>query len=149
LRFGIRFTTEQYHETKLLKILSNANASRFLYKDVMNWGCTAWLDNYDFNPSRASRNAQVKYLEKWLNFQDSRPQQIPTLLPGPLHQVVQMTTFNFTNQLFTLVSDQALFGNLDNLDVNDDNPFGKYVSPNGLLSTVNSGHGTIWPTNTK
>jgi hypothetical protein len=81
----------------------------------------------------------VKYLEKWLNFQHSRPQQIPTLLPGPLHQVVQTTTFNFTNQLFSLVSDQALFGNLDNLDVNDDNPFGKYVSPNGLLSTVNSG----------
>jgi hypothetical protein len=38
-----------------------------------------------------------------------------------------------------LVSDRALFGNLDNLDVNVDDPFGKYVPPNGLLSTVNSG----------
>ena len=52
---------------------------------------------------------------------------------------MQTTTFDFANQLFTLVSDQALFGNLDNLDVNVDDPFGKYVSPNGLLSTVNSG----------
>jgi hypothetical protein len=38
-----------------------------------------------------------------------------------------------------LVSDRALFGNLNKLDVNVDNPFGKYVPSAGLLSTVNSG----------
>jgi hypothetical protein len=52
---------------------------------------------------------------------------------------VQTACFNFTNQLYSLVSDRALFGNLDNLDVNIDDPYGKYVPPNGLLSTVNSG----------
>jgi hypothetical protein len=133
LRFGIRFITEQYHKTKLLKILSNANAPHYLYKEVMNWGSATHLDNYHLNPTRSSRKAQVKYLEKWLQCQYSRPQQIPTPLPGPFPQVVQTTTFNFTNQLFTLISDQVLFGNLDNLDVNVDNPFGKYVPPNGLL----------------
>jgi hypothetical protein len=81
----------------------------------------------------------VKYLEKWLQCQYSCPKQIPTPLPGPFPQVVQTTTFNFTNQLFTLISDQVLFGNLDNLDVNVDDPFGKYVPWNGLLSTFNSG----------
>jgi hypothetical protein len=139
LRFGIRFTTEQYHETKLLKILSDANAPHYLYKEVMNWGSAARLDNYHFNPTRSSRKAQVKYLEKWLQRQYSRPQQIPTPLPGPFPQVVQTTTFNFTNQSFTLIFDQVLFGNLDNLDVNVDDPFGKYVPPNGLLSTINLG----------
>jgi hypothetical protein len=118
LRFGIRFTTEQYHETKLLKILSNANTSYYLYKEVVDWGSAERLENYNFNPTRSSRNAQVKYVENWLRCQHSRPQQISTLLPGPLQQVVQTTYFNFTNQLFTLVSDQALFCNLDNLDVN-------------------------------
>jgi hypothetical protein len=139
LRFGIRFTTKQYHETKLFKILSNANAPHYLYKEVMNWGSDAHLDNYHFNPTRSSRKAQVKYLEKCLQCQYSCPQQIPTPLPGPFPQVVQTTTFNFTNQLFTLISDQVLFRNLDSLDVNVDNPFGKFVQPNGLLSTVNSG----------
>jgi hypothetical protein len=139
LRFGIRFTTKQYHKTKLLKVLSNANAPHYLYKEVMNWGSAARLDNYHFNPTGSSRKAQVEYLEKWLQCQYSRPQQIPTPLPGPLPQVVQTTTFNFTNQLFTLISDQVLFGNLDNLDVNVDGPFSKYVPPNRLLSTVNSG----------
>ena len=139
LRFGIRFTTEQYHETKLLKILSDANASHYLYKDVMEWGRAARHDNYNFNPTRSSRNAQVKYLETWLQCQHSRPQQIPTPLSGPLQQVVHTTTFNFTTQLYSLVSDQASFGTLKNLDVNVDDPFGKYVPPDGLLSTVNSG----------
>ena len=139
LRFGIRFTTAQFHETKLLKILSDANASHYLYKEIMEWGRAAEHDNYNFNPTRSSRNAQVKYLEKWLQCQKSRPQQVPTTLPGPVPQVVQTTCFNFTNQLYSLVSDRALFGNLDNLDVNLDNPFGKYVPPTGLLSTTNSG----------
>jgi hypothetical protein len=102
-------------------------------------GRAAVHDNYNFNPTRTSRNAQVKYLEKWLQFQKSRPQQVPTHLPGPQDQVVQTTCFNFTNQLHSLVSDPALFGNLDNLDINVDDPYGKYVPPNGLLSTVNSG----------
>jgi hypothetical protein len=139
LKFSIRFATKQYHKTKLLKILSDASAPHYLYQEVMNWGSAARLDNYHFSPTRSSRNAQVKYLEKWLQCQYSRKQQIPTPLPGPFPQVVQTTTFNFTNQLFTLISYQVLFGNLDNLDVNVDDQFGKHVSPDGLLSTVNSG----------
>jgi hypothetical protein len=55
LRFGIRFTTEQYHKPKLLKILSDANAPHYLYKEGMNWGRAARLDNYHFNPTRSSR----------------------------------------------------------------------------------------------
>jgi hypothetical protein len=80
----------------------------------MEWGRAAAHDNYNFNPTRTSRNAHVKYLEKWLQFQKSRPQQVPTHFPGPGDQVVETTCFNFTNQLYSLVSDGALFGNLDN-----------------------------------
>jgi hypothetical protein len=68
LRFGIRFTTEQYHETNLLKILSNSNAPHYLYKEVMNWGSAVHLDNYHINPTCSSRKALVKYLKKWLQY---------------------------------------------------------------------------------
>ena len=139
LRFGIRFTTEQYHETKLLKILSDANAPHYLYKDIIEWGRAANGNNYHFHPQRSTRKAQVKYLETWLRCQKSRPQQIPTTLPGPVIQVVQTTCFNFSQQLYNLVADRALFGTLHNLDVNFNDPFGKYVPSNGLLSTTNSG----------
>jgi hypothetical protein len=139
LRFGIGFTTAQLHKTKVLQLFSDANAPHYLYKNVIEWGLAAVHDEYNFHPTRTTQTAQVKYLEKWLKFQKCRPRQIPTNLPGPGDQVVQTTYFEFTNQLYSLVSDRALFGNLDNLDVNVDNPFGKYVPPNGLLSTINSG----------
>jgi hypothetical protein len=80
----------------------------------MEWGRNVAHNNYNFNPTRTSRNAQVKYLEKWLQFQKFHPQQVPTHLPGPGDQVVQTTCFNFTDQLYSLVSDRALFGNLNN-----------------------------------
>jgi hypothetical protein len=50
------------------------------------------------------------------------------------------TCFNFTDQLYWLVaSDGVLFGKLDNLDVNDDDPpLRNYFPINGLLSTTNS-----------
>jgi hypothetical protein len=108
----------------------------------MEWGCAAQHDNCDFNPQRSSQNAQVKYIKNWLQCQNSCPQQIPTMLPGPVEQVMQTTCFNFTNQLHLLASDQSLFAtNLDNLNVNHaDVPFGKYVPPkSGLLSTTNLG----------
>jgi hypothetical protein len=50
LRFGSRFTTKHYHRTKLFKILSDANASHYLYKEIFQRGCAAQNDNYDFNP---------------------------------------------------------------------------------------------------
>ena len=82
----------------------------------------------------------MKYLETWLQCQKSRPQQIPTTLPGPVIQVVQTTYFNFSQQLYSnLVANCALFGKLHNLDVNINDPFGKYVPTNGLLSTTNLG----------
>jgi hypothetical protein len=65
LRFGIRFTTKQFHETKLLKILSDANAPHYLYKDIIEWGRAAKGTNYHFDPQRWSRKAQVKYLETY------------------------------------------------------------------------------------
>jgi hypothetical protein len=62
LRFGICFTTKQFHKTKTLKVLSSeASASHYLYKEIIEWGCAAQHGNYDFN----------HYLENWLQLQNS------------------------------------------------------------------------------
>jgi hypothetical protein len=60
-------------------------------------------------------------------------QRILSLLPGAVMQTIQVTWFNFTNQLYALVSDNALLlcGNLDNLGVNLVDPFAKHTSPLG------------------
>jgi hypothetical protein len=64
---------------------------------------------------------------------------MPTTLPGPVEQVVQMTSFNSTNQLYLLASDLVLFGKLDNLDVKAYDLFGKYLPTSGLLQATKLG----------
>ena len=39
---------------------------------------------------------------------------------------IDVTVFNFENQLLNLLKDRTLFGDLQNLDINLDDPFGKY-----------------------
>jgi hypothetical protein len=78
-------------------------------------------------------------MEKWLHLKPCHPESVNHVLPGPAMQVLQVTRFNFTNQLHALLTDYALCGNLENLEVNLVDPFGKYAPPPGRLLTVNSG----------
>ena len=41
--------------------------------------------------------------------------------------------------MLSLLNDKELFGDINNLDINPDNPFGYYKAPDNVLSTVNSG----------
>ena len=58
--------------------------------------------------------------------------------PNNPPEIVLVTTFNFTAQL-SLLFDSNLFNNIDNLDINPKNPFGKYKTNHCKLSTINSG----------
>jgi hypothetical protein len=51
--------------------------------------------------------------------------------------VVEVT--RFVDGLHSLLSHPDLTGSLENLDVNPVDPFGKYVSPDGLLGPVHLG----------
>ena len=53
---------------------------------------------------------------------------------------MNVTVFNFEKQLINLLQDKSLFGTIQNLDVNPDDPFGKYKAKNNYLSTINSGN---------
>jgi hypothetical protein len=81
----------------------------------------------------------VNYLEKLLHLAPCRPETVKLVLPGPAMEAILVTQFNFTNQLHAKLTDPALVGNLDNLDVNPADPFAKYASPSGRLPNVNSG----------
>ena len=134
-------TTAQFHETKLLHILDTAGVPHGLYKQILDWAKAAKQDNYNFLPERTSRNSQLQFLKKWLNFgPECEPYVLKTRLPGEPIDGVNVTVFNCTSQLFSLLNDQSLFGDLNNLDINPSNVFGKYKSTSNLLSTVNSGN---------
>jgi hypothetical protein len=137
-RYGISFTSSEYVETKLLKVLNDAHAPHFLYQDVLNWAREANALNYDFMPRRTSRKAQIKHIEKWQQLQYCRPETIQLTLPGD-GKVIPVTRFPFVNMLYSLLSDPLFVSDISNLDVNPNDPFGKYQSKDDFLTTVNSG----------
>ena len=52
---------------------------------------------------------------------------------------VPVIVFDFKQQLLSLLNDSQLIYNINMLDVPKNNPFNKYLSPNGKLSCFNSG----------
>ena len=70
-----------------------------------------------------------------------KPEVVSVKLPlsDHLEEDISITCFNFADMLISLLSDSCLTGNLENLDVNERDPFAKYSTPGGLLSCINSG----------
>jgi hypothetical protein len=52
---------------------------------------------------------------------------------------IQITRFDFLSQIYSLITDKSLSGDLTQLDVNPEDPFSKYQYPNGRFEAFNSG----------
>jgi len=135
---GFLFSKQDLFETQLLKILNDANTPHFLFQDLMEWASNASKNGYNFIPLCATRKATIKRLEKDYQLQYCRPFQIPiTFQEDGLE--IEITAFDFQAQLYSLLSNDELTNDLNMLDVNKDDPFTKYIPPDGMIGTFNSG----------
>jgi hypothetical protein len=105
----------------------------------MDWGAEAKKLNYNFQPTRTTRKAQLSFLEKFTDMQDSKPHQVICKLSGTDELEVPVTRFDFKAGLLSLLTDPAIVSDLNNLDVNHDDPFKPFVAPDNRLGCVNSG----------
>jgi len=138
------YLKDDVHELKLLQHLNKQNVPHGLYQDIITWGREAFRDGYKFCPRRLTRGAQVKHLQSWLQLDYVNPETVPCYLPTKdetLFDFVPVTRFDFNKMLMSLLLDPKIMGELTNLDVNPEDPFSKYVSPTGRLSTAHSG---VW-----
>ena len=124
--------------TKLLKILQDANAQHYLYEQVMAWAAESNASDFNFAAAPRKRHQVITDLEKKFNLHPVRPFQIPIKFPEDGLEI-SVTAYDFVAQLHSLLSDDTLTGDLNDLDVNQNAPFTKYVSPDGLLGPFNSG----------
>jgi hypothetical protein len=93
----------------------------------LNWAKEANKLKYDFLPHRTTWKAQIKHIEKWQQLQYCQPKTVQLTLMGD-GKIIPVTRFPFVNMLYSLLSDPFLALDLSNLDVNPDDPFGKYGS---------------------
>ena len=135
------FTNTMHYQTKLLKILDDANTPHYLYREIIEWAIETQDAHVNFGDLIKTREGNISHIEKLLPWLKSTAPYIVTtnLKTNDKPQPIEITVFDFKTQLMSLLDDKTLFGDINNLDVNPEDPFGLYNAPHQVLSTVNSG----------
>ena len=136
----ITFTDEMRVEVSLLRLCNNMDAPLWAFEQIMEWAHDALSTGYKFIPQQSQYESQIKKLGKWLNMEHIRPIEQKIELPSKhegKHEI-NVTTFQFKNQVHSLLSDPIL-NRPENLVINKENPFSKYEPPDGLLGECLSG----------
>ena len=133
------FAPDTYAQTTLLKMLNDINAPFHMYKEIMDWGRNAHENGFDFIPKQRTRQGAVNHLRKKFKLDTLKPQQIMVKLPGDDNLEVPVTIFDFTGGLFEMLTDPDLVGDVSLLDVNPNDPFGKYRSRGNRIDCINAG----------
>jgi hypothetical protein len=131
------FTNSACHEVKLLKLLHDIGAPNYAFQSFMEWGRNCSRDEYNFQPCPLRYESQIRNLTQLVGMDGCRPTKIPVLLE-PDSIVLDVVVFPFATMLSSLLNCPIL-NKLENLVVNPQDRFGRFVSVDGLLDEVNSG----------
>jgi hypothetical protein len=134
------YTIRREVEIRLLKLCTELDAPLYAFEEIMKWARHAFDSGYDFLPRQATYRDQVKKLELWMGMENHRPKEIEVKLPSDKRDedVVQVTVFDFKAQLQSLLDDPVLNRD-ENLVINHEERFTRYVPPNGRLGECLSG----------
>ena len=133
------YTLDNDVEIELLSILQDMNAPLYAFEQIMTWAQRAHTQGYNFTPQNKTYRGQISTLEA----------KIPNMFPRPNLRSVHLhpdnfetyvPIFDFVPTLTSLLEDPVL-NQIQNLDVNFDvnERFKKFVPPNNLLDSINSG----------
>jgi len=160
------YTNSRRVEIYLLKICNEIEAPLYAFEEIMKWAADAYHSGYDFNPRQSTYQAQMSTLEIWMGMNHQRPVEVSVTLPGlssnpilpvqnptsnvandainpppvvpPPPDTIKVTTFDFRQQLASLLDDPVLNRD-ENLVINTTDRFQKYIPPDGLLGECLSG----------
>ena len=107
----------------------------------MQWAVDSKAHGYQFESQCNSRPAVIDNLVKHFKLQHCKPHQTTLSFPEDNLQI-NITRFDFVAQLFSLLTDKSLTGDITQLDVPQDNPFGMYTSPMVILDHSTLAGGT-------
>ena len=132
------FTVDQYCETDLAKLLNDKHVPHGLYQDVLQWARKAKRMKYSFEPKRIKRSTLIHHLSRWQQNQNRHPVQKRVSLPGEPALNMPITCYDFKTELMSLL-ESSVFNQIENLDVNANNPFAAYKSSSGRINCFNAG----------
>jgi Plavaka transposase len=133
------YTIRKEVDIRLLKLCTEMEAPLYAFEEIMNWARHAIQSGYDFVPKYTTYRQQVDRLEVWMGMQNQRPEEATVKLPSKHGEdTIEVTRFDFITQFRSLLSDPVL-NRAENLVVQPDDPFQRYVPPNGRLGECLSG----------
>ena len=124
---------------KVIEILDEAKAPLYMFEEIMKWAKDANENGFNFEHVVTNRDSVIKQLQQSLNIHQCKPVVKKIVLPYSNNTEVDVVTFDFTEMITTLLTDDYLISDIDNFDVDPLNPFGKYKNIQNILSVVNSG----------
>lgn len=125
------------HEVKLLKIINQLGTPLYAYKLILDWAKEAQISNYNFDNQHGTYQQTIKFLEHKLLLGITRPQTTTVkMYKDNMH--IDVVVFDVRKMLISLFDDASL-NQKENLVVNTNNVFSKYVPSNNQLGEVNSG----------
>ena len=134
------YTKSREVEIRLLKLCTEMEAPLYAFEEIMKWARHAFDAGYDFLPKQSTYRDQVKKLESWMGMESQRPNEIAVSLPSDKDRddSVNVTVFDFKTQLCSLLADPVLNRD-ENLVINMEDRFARYIPPNGRLGECLSG----------
>ena len=125
------------HEVKLLQIINELGTPLYAYKQILDWAKEAQISNYNFDSQHGTYQQTIKFLEHKLLLGITRPQTTTvTMYKDNMH--IDVVVFDVKKMLMSLFDDTSL-NQKENLVVNTNNVFSKYIPSNNKLGEVNSG----------
>jgi hypothetical protein len=95
---------------------------------------------YKFIPQQESYCSQLQIITKWVGMEHMTPKVVEVPLPGVRpDDFVPVTTFDFVSQLHSLLLDTELNCPANLVTINPNNPFSRYIPPDGCLKEALSG----------
>ena len=133
------FTKNQATEIYLLKLCTEMEAPLYAFEEIMKWARQAYHDGYDFVPQQSTYHSQIDQLEVWMGMQNQRPEEVCVTLPGKeCNDIIKVTRFDFKTQMRSLLDDPVLNRD-ENLVINENDRFQRYIPPDGRLGECLSG----------
>lgn len=134
----VAYSSDQQCLIELMKILIDMNAPDYAFAQLLTWACKAHENGFSFQPEwGCSRNSNMRWM---FNMTNNARLRLPYIIPVPLenNRVVEVVAFEFVSTLLTKLQDRSIMKKT-NLNIDWENPFAKYVPPDGCLGEAISG----------
>jgi hypothetical protein len=133
-------TEADFVDALLLTLCEKIGAPRYAFDLIKDWASYAQTLKYDFSSgSRNKRDSTIKRFRKGFRMENLRPvETIVRVDYATLDDVMRVVTVDFASAIKSMLQDPDLM-DPRNLVVNRDDPYSKYVAPDGRLGEINSG----------